>query len=146
MKCYLLLLLATTLGVASAYPDYEKDGGGGGWAGGKPGAMGKDKGHDDGYTYKQHGPPPGYDYSPYPVTCVFEPEAQLQLHQCLMPGTAICRDGWAFGIDKKDGYVKLWKDDKVSESRLCHKQVHRAHSMQFGVRAHYFECLYWIII
>ena len=63
-----------------------------------------------GYGY---GPPPGY--SPYPVTCVFEPEAQLQLYQCLMPGTAICRDGWAFGIDKKDGHVKLWKEGEVRE-------------------------------
>lgn len=57
-----------------------------------------------------------YGGSPWPYTCVFEPEAQLQLHQCLVPGTAICRDGWAFGIDKKDKYVKLWKDGKVRET------------------------------
>lgn len=100
-------LLAAALGVASAY---EKDGGG--WGGGKPGTMG------DPYAYG--GSSGGYP-SPWPYTCVFEPEAQLQLHQCLIPGTAICRDGWAFGIDSKDGHVKLWKGDKVSKSSTCHE-------------------------
>lgn len=101
------LSLATALlwQTASAYHE-EYDGSG--WVG------------DPKQAYPDYGyePPPGY--SPYPVTCVFEPEAQLQLYQCLMPGTAICRDGWTFGIDKKDGYVKLWKDGEVSRKRcLC---------------------------
>jgi len=59
---------------------------------------------DDQYFYPH---PPSFHYGP-PFSCVFSPEAQLGLFRCLTPGTAICRDGWAFGIDAHDGYVKLW--------------------------------------
>ena len=76
MKCYAFVLLATTLGVASAYPHHEKDGGG--WGGGKPGTM---RGEMDPNTYG--GNSGGY-LSLWPYTCVFEPEEQLQLHQCLI--------------------------------------------------------------
>lgn len=51
-------------------------------------------------------------YGP-PVECVFDPEAHLKLHQCITPGTGICRDDWAFGIDDRDGKVKLWRDGKA---------------------------------
>ena len=54
-----------------------------------------------------------WSYGP-PVECVFDPEAHLKLHKCITPGTGICRDEWAFGIDGRDGKVKLWMDGKVS--------------------------------
>mmetsp|Transcript_36438 Transcript_36438/g.79342 ORF Transcript_36438/g.79342 Transcript_36438/m.79342 type:complete len:369 (+) Transcript_36438:52-1158(+) len=65
--------------------------------------------HDDNYgaVYPFPSYPSGYGYGP-PFSCIFNPESQLGLFQCLTPGTAICRDGWAFGIDGQDGYVKLW--------------------------------------
>ena len=60
--------------------------------------------HDDNYAAVYPFPS---GYGP-PFRCIFNPESQLGLFQCLTPGTAICRDGFAFGIDVHDGYVKLW--------------------------------------
>ena len=40
----------------------------------------------------------------------------LGMGQCLKSGDAICSStgSWAFGIDRTDGTVKLWEDDRVS--------------------------------
>ena len=44
----------------------------------------------------------------------------LQIGQCLTAGDAICSSagGWAFGIDRTDGMIKLWSGDEVSLIRL----------------------------
>ena len=40
----------------------------------------------------------------------------LGMGRCLQSGDAICSStgSWAFGIDRTDGTVKLWEDDRVS--------------------------------
>ena len=63
------------------------------------------------YDEDEYGP--YYPYSPSPygaaVSCAFQPNAQLNLFDCITPGTAICRDGWKFGIDgRNENFVKLW--------------------------------------
>mmetsp|Transcript_1690 Transcript_1690/g.3707 ORF Transcript_1690/g.3707 Transcript_1690/m.3707 type:complete len:409 (-) Transcript_1690:1930-3156(-) len=63
------------------------------------------------YDEREFGPYYPYQPSHYgpAAACVFQPEAQLTLFECITPGTAICRDGWTFGIEgHNEGYVKLW--------------------------------------
>ena len=57
-----------------------------------------------------------------PVDCVAFQDAEstvsstLRKGQCLKPGDAICSStgGWAFGVDRTDGTVKLWEGGRVS--------------------------------
>ena len=64
-----------------------------------------------------------------PVDCVAFQDADSSLEstastlgmgRCLKSGDAICSStgsstgSWAFGIDRTDGTVKLWEDDRVS--------------------------------
>ena len=56
-----------------------------------------------------------------PVDCVAfqdsdSSESTLGMGRCLKSGDAICSStgSWAFGIDRTDGTVKLWEDDRVS--------------------------------
>ena len=69
------------------------------------------------------------ELSGLPVECVtFQPadgdapgsSDSLQIGQCLTAGDAICSSagGWAFGIDRTDGMIKLWSGDEVSLIRL----------------------------
>ena len=61
-----------------------------------------------------------------PVDCVAfqdsgsSPESTLGMGRCLESGDAICSStgSWAFGIDRTDGTVKLWEDDRVSSFLL----------------------------
>ena len=65
------------------------------------------------------------EFAGLPVDCVaFQPadgdvpgsSDSLQIGQCLTAGDAICSSagGWAFGIDRADGMIKLWEGNRVS--------------------------------
>mmetsp|Transcript_23375 Transcript_23375/g.50700 ORF Transcript_23375/g.50700 Transcript_23375/m.50700 type:complete len:415 (+) Transcript_23375:59-1303(+) len=68
---------------------------------------------DDGPHYPEPDPyqhPYQHPYhDPFPVQCIptSDPD-RLALYECLTPGYALCRDGYMFGIDRTDGFVKLW--------------------------------------